>query len=165
MAKPRVFLDSSIIIAALLSPQGSSAFILTEFGDRLAFEISDYVLAEVRGILEMKFKKEPRLLAALLPLLGFGGVTLSSNPPIRDVRSAERYISKNDAPILTAAWAGHEYLVTLDNEFLQPNVRAEAERRGLMVLKPGDLIAIVEGRPRAAVEEEIRQKYKSMHGE
>jgi putative PIN family toxin of toxin-antitoxin system len=155
MAKPRVFLDSSVIIAALLSPQGGSSYILTELNDHLAFEISEYVFAEVRGILETKFKNEPHLLAGLLPLLGFAGVTLPFNPSRQEVRVAERYISKKDAPVLAAAWAGHDYLVTLDNEFLKPDVRAEAERRGLVVLKPGDLIA---------VEEEIRQKYKSMHG-
>ena len=39
MDKPRVFLDSSVLIAAILSPVGGSAYILGNFHSLVSFQI------------------------------------------------------------------------------------------------------------------------------
>ena len=65
--------------------------------------------------------------SALFLLLGLAGVSTEQNPRRREVHRAERLISANDAPILASALAGSDYLVTLDNEFFNPNVVAAAK--------------------------------------
>jgi|GEM_PF-2223432 len=45
MAKPCIFLDTSIFIAALLSKRGGSFYILTSLHAIVDFKISEYVLA------------------------------------------------------------------------------------------------------------------------
>jgi predicted nucleic acid-binding protein len=47
MPKNRVFLDSSILITALLSSRGGSFYILTQLKDKLHFQINNYVLEEI----------------------------------------------------------------------------------------------------------------------
>jgi len=142
--RPRVFLDASVVIAALLSERGGSFYIITELKDRFGFVVNDYVFTEVQRILAEKFDHVPRLSAGLLPLLGFAGVVLIPDPPLSDVRVAAKLISKNDAPILAGAWAGCEYLLTLDNEFFNHTIVKASKRRGLTILKPGDFIALAE---------------------
>ena len=47
MLKNRVFVDSSILIAALLSSRGGSFYILTQLKDEFQFQINDYTLEEI----------------------------------------------------------------------------------------------------------------------
>ena len=55
MHKPIVFLDSSVIIAALLSGQGGSSYVLNQLRWDFHFQINEYVLAEVQEIIKTKF--------------------------------------------------------------------------------------------------------------
>lgn len=63
-----------------------------------------------------------------------------SNPATREVRATEDIISKKDAPILASALAHSDYLLTLDNEFFKDAIVDVAEKKKLIIVKPGDLI-------------------------
>ena len=140
MYKPKVFLDSSVLIAALLSSRGGSFHILTQMRDGFSFHVSEYVFAEVGEVLKTKFAAEPHLQKNLFLLLGLANVSTTPNPSKLDVRRAAKLISKNDAPILASAVAHCDYLLTLDKEFFKPSILADANKRGLSILTPGSFI-------------------------
>jgi len=140
MRKQKVFLDSSVIIAALLSARGGSFFLLSQLRGYFLFEINQYVFTEVQEVLKTKFKAQPQLQNNFFLLLGLAEVKTTPNPARKEVKAAARLISKEDAPILASALGGSNYLVTLDNEFFKPLVIQAAEKKGLQILKPGDLI-------------------------
>ena len=142
MRKPRVFLDSSVIVAALLSSRGGSFYVLTQLNDRCAFRINEYVLAEMQDVLTTKFRKHPALLSHFFLFLGLYDIETLKDPSRREVERMSSVVSKKDAPILASAIEHSDYLVTLDNEFLSPRVLRVANMRGLTILKPGDLIAL-----------------------
>lgn len=142
MHKLPVFLDSSVIITALLSSRGGSYYVLTQLHERFAFQINEYVLAEVQEIIQQKFQDRPQLLSNLFLLLGLAGVLVSTDPSKREVLAAARLISKKDAPILASAMTDSDYLLTLDNEFLKPHIVKKAKEKGLSILKPGDFILL-----------------------
>jgi predicted nucleic acid-binding protein len=140
MAKHGAFVDSSVIIAALLSPEGGSFHILTQCQDWFTFQINEFVLAETQEILRTKFRDKPSLTTELFLLLGIAGISVLPNPSKRDVMRAAEIISENDAPILASALRSSDYLVTLDNEFFMGAILAEAGRQSLVIAKPGDLL-------------------------
>jgi predicted nucleic acid-binding protein len=61
MARPTAFIDSSVIIAALLSSEGGSFHILTQCRGLFAFRVNEYALAEIQAILRGKLKDRPSL--------------------------------------------------------------------------------------------------------
>jgi len=136
----RVFFDTSVIIAALLSRSGASYCILSELSDDFEFVINEYVFEEVRRSIERKFKKEPGLLSNLFSVIALSGMVTLRNPDKKEVRDAEQLISKKDASILASALIESDYLLTLDNEFFKPSIVAAAHKRHLLILKPGDFI-------------------------
>lgn len=141
MAKSTAFIDSSVIIAALLSSEGGSFHILTQYRDQFVFQVNEYALAEIQMILHGKFKDRPSLVTELFLLLGIAGVVVLPNPTKREVTKAAEAISQNDAPILASALQSSDYLITLDNEFFKESVLAQARNKSLLIAKPGDLLA------------------------
>ena len=73
MAKPGAFVDSSVVIAALLSPEGGSFRILTECQDLFAFQINEYVLAETQEVLRSKFRDRPSPHHRVISIVGDRG--------------------------------------------------------------------------------------------
>ena len=140
MAKPTVFVDSSVVITALLSSTGGSFAVLTQYHPLFTFQTNEYVLAETQEILRTKFIDRPALVSDLFLLLGVAGVVVLSDPSKRDVTAAAKAISLNDAPILASALKSSDYLVTLDNEFLTAPVLALAHQQSLKIMKPGDFL-------------------------
>lgn len=136
----RVFFDSSVIIAALLSSDGASYRTLSELPDAHTFQINEYVFEEVRRSIERKFRNQPALLSNLMSIIGLSGITILQNPTKEEVNKAESIISKKDAQILASALIGSDFLLTLDNEFFKPSVIQVAGENGLEILKPGDFI-------------------------
>jgi len=143
MDKPRTFLDSSVIIAALLSLQGGSSYLLREHHDDFTFQINEYVLAEIQEVLESKLSSQVPQSVDLFLLLGVAEVQTISNPSKQELRSVIRLISRKDAPVLVSAMNESDYLLTLDNEFFKPDVIHAAKERELVILKPGDLIQML----------------------
>jgi putative PIN family toxin of toxin-antitoxin system len=140
MGKPRVFVDSSVIIAALLSNSGGSYYLLTVLRDRFEFITNQYVLMELEELLHGKFSSQADLQNKLFLLLGTAHVQVLSYPSKKEVNKISKIISKKDAPILAGALPAADYLLTLDNEFLTEKVSRYAMEQGLKVTKPGDLI-------------------------
>ncbi|MEY4747363.1 MAG: hypothetical protein RLZZ416_412 [Candidatus Parcubacteria bacterium] len=142
--RPRVFVDSSVLIAALLSADGGSAYALREKHSGFVLLINEYVLEEVRDVLDGKLQRFAHLSATLFLLIGFAGIRVLPNPSKRDVAKLFRHISKKDAPILASALRNAEYLLTLDNEFFSEKIIRIANQKGLKIVKPGDLIRLAE---------------------
>ena len=140
MHKPKVFLDSSVIIAAILSSQGGSFYILNQLKDMCIFQTNEYVFLEIQEILRTKFIKHPLLTNYFLVLLGTAGVVMLPNPPKSNVLRAHESISLNDAPILAAALLSSDYLLTLDNEFFNHRVSSFVAKNNLIISKPKEFI-------------------------
>mgnify|MGYP001608784086 FL=1 len=143
MHKPVVFLDSSVLIAALLSGQGGSAYVLTQLREKFDFQINEFVLAEVQEILKTKFSHLPSMSIQLFLWMGVNPIIILENPAKKEVIKLAKYISKNDAPILASALLGSDYLLTLDNEFFGEKIIELANNKSLSILKPKELIEAV----------------------
>ena len=140
MAKPKVFVDSSCIIASLLSSKGGSFYILNTLTDEFEFQTNDYGLREIQEVFKSKFFHHPGLQTKLFLLLGSARVNILPNPSRRDKTRFSKYISANDAPILASAIKYCDYLLTLDNEFFSKGIIKLAESKGLTILKPKEFI-------------------------
>lgn len=140
MHRPVVFLDSSTIIAALLSGQGGSAYVLTQMREYFDFQINEYVLAEVQEIIKTKFSHLPNMPTQLFLWMGVNPIIVLENPKKKEIIKLSKFISKNDAPILASALANSEYLLTLDNEFFGEKIIELAKKKSLTILKPKELI-------------------------
>jgi predicted nucleic acid-binding protein len=140
MAKPAVFLDSSVIIASLLSATGGSFYIMDVLKDDMKLQTSEYGLIEMQNILKSKFATSPDLQSRLFLMLGTAKVAVLPIPVARDVKWTQQYISKIDAPILASALRHSDYLITLDNEFFKPDVMSLAGKKSLAIMKPKEFI-------------------------
>lgn len=141
MVKPNVFLDSSVLITALLSEKGASFYLLMEYHERYQFIINDYVLTEILDVLKRKFSDRSDLPAALFLLLGVAGIKILSSPPDPELTSVSELIEADDAPILVSALGDCNYLLTLDQDFLKAAVIDFASQRKLIIQKPGDFLS------------------------
>lgn len=142
MDKPRVFLDSSVLIAAILSPIGGSAYILSNFHSLVSFQINEYVFEEIERVLRSKFFRQQHLHTDLFLLLGVAGVEIMPNPSKQQVIEAQKWISRNDAPILASILLSSDYLLTLDNEFFKKEIGdlVACGPRSFIVIKPKEFI-------------------------
>ncbi|MBI4087153.1 PIN domain-containing protein [Candidatus Kaiserbacteria bacterium] len=140
MAKPKVFVDSSVIIASLLSATGGSAYILNSYHENCEFQTNEHGLAEIQRVLKDKFADQPDLQNQLFLLLGTARIVILLNPTKRERNICAKYISEIDAPILASAIKHSDYLLTLDNEFLGKSVAEIARKNSLTILKPKDFI-------------------------
>lgn len=140
MHKPIIFLDSSVIIAALLSGQGGSAYVLNHLRWNFYFQINEYILAEVQEIIKTKFSDRPNMSTQLFLWMGVNPITVLENPTKKEVTKFSKYISKKDAPILASALNNSDYLLTLDNEFFGEKIMELANKKSLKILKPKELI-------------------------
>lgn len=144
MAKPEVFLDTSVLITALLSEKGASFYLLMEYHDYCQFYINDYVLTELLDVLKRKFADRTDLHAKLFLLLGVAGIEILSSPSESELRLAAHMIESEDIPILASALKHSDYLLTLDQDFLKEKVVSFAHERELIVQKPGDFLRSLE---------------------
>lgn len=140
MAKSAVFLDSSVIIASLLSTTGGGFYIINTLKGDFDFQTNEYGLKEIQRILKSKFADQPSMQSQLFLILGTSKITILPNPTKREERLTAKYISKIDAPILAGALKHSDYLITLDNEFLKPEILGWAEKKSLTILKPKEFI-------------------------
>ncbi len=139
--KQRVFLDSSVIFSALFSQKGASYFILHELTD-VELQMSEYVFREMYRVIKNTYEsKQESLLNQLFFILTEAHVTFVPNPGKSDLLGTEKYISKNDAPILATALSHSDFLLTLDKEFFDEKIIELASLQELTILKPGDFLA------------------------
>ena len=140
MANDKVFLDSSVLIAAVLSSRGGSFYILTSLKDTYEFKINEYVLEETSRVLDVKFASAPGLKSRLFLLLGTAEIKILQDPSPAALRLLAKIINPEDAPILASALRESRYLITLDEDFLVDQVRNFAKRQHLAVVRPREFL-------------------------
>jgi predicted nucleic acid-binding protein len=137
-APPRLFLDASVIVAALASELGASRVILTlaEAG-LFRLVVCPHVLQEVERNLA---KKLPDLLPLYRQVLNRLPLEWVEDPTPKEVKRWAAIIALKDAPILAAAVVARpQRLVTLDVHDFLTNV-AVAEESGLTICTPRELL-------------------------
>ena len=140
-SKPRVFLDSNVIISGLYSPQGAPGAILERFiKGGINVVVSQQVLEEVIRTIKEKL---PEALPALKSLLVSVPPEVVASPRLAEVERRARRLSAADAAILAAAVAAQpDYFVTGDNHFLEnPGIREET---GLHIVTPAQFLKFME---------------------
>ncbi len=134
----KIFLDSSVIIAALLSEKGGSAKIVKLCEAKLLkIYISEDVIKEIEEVLGRKMPEAKPLFKKLLVFAHFKKVTVT----VSHIKRAKAWISdENDAKILAAAKQSKvDYLITLDiNDFIRDS--SVSRKSGLVIVTPADFL-------------------------
>lgn len=131
----KVFMDSSVILAGLVSKHGGAyeILILAELGIIIPY-ISEQVVYEVIRNVEKKIPECIEPFYLLLKTLPFNLVV----PTETELKKTEFSINPKDAPILAAARiAGVDWLLSLDKHFLQLR---RSEQIEFNIGTPGDLL-------------------------
>lgn len=142
MPEPVLFLDSSTIIAGMISWQGASRALLLLGEDRkIVIAVSEQVITEVERNLA---RKAPAALPYARELLRHINLRVLRDPPAELVRQRLDWMSHTvDVPILVAAAeAKVDYLVTLNRRHFIDDPRV-AQVSGLRIGTPGDALAWV----------------------
>lgn len=142
MKKPEIFLDSSALIAGIVSSQGAARVLLLLAEDeKIVLLVCEQVIAEVERNIA---RKMPRALPLVREMILRANVQILRDPTPEEVQSRIDWINHAaDVPILVAAAAAKvEFLATLNKRhFLDdPNVM---KRSGLRIGTPGDALAWV----------------------
>lgn len=130
----KVFLDSSIFIAATLSISGGSFRLCKEGNERkITLLTNRYVVDEVREVL---LRKYPAKLENFEMLLKWSNTMVEKYPTKKSVETAARLIDdKDDAPILAGAISAKvHFLATLDNDFFTETIKSAP--LPLIIVKP-----------------------------
>lgn len=118
----RVFLDTSTLLAGLMSSRGAAREILSG-GEMRVFEllISSQVLLEADRNIEKRF---PRLLLEYRAYMRSCEPTLVDDPSPAQIKAAAPLVGADDAPILAAALkARADFLVTWNTRhFMTPRI-------------------------------------------
>jgi len=140
----RVFLDTSALVAAVLSSTGGARLLL-KLGEAGAIRIAvgPRVLAELDGVIE---RKAPEALPQLALLLDASNLEVAPQPPAAMVQRVGRWLAyAPDAHVLAEAMAARaEYFATLDRAHFLGNPRLRAAP--LAIGTPGDCIAWLRAR-------------------
>ncbi len=131
----RVFLDSSVLLAAVASLRGGSAFLL-DGAQQGRFEVcvSHLVLLEVER--NVRKKLPTAALKRFHHLLETTPIQIVPSPTSEELHLYQALIHEKDVPILAAAMrSGSAYLVTLDRrDFLTEKIRTA--RLSMRVVTP-----------------------------
>ncbi len=140
MARPDVFLDTSALIAGLLSGSGG-ARALFALGEAQAMQLwsSQDVLAELDTVLRQKIPQHLPVVSAWLARIR---LELVEPPSLRSVRKLHRLVGHSkDAVVIAAAMdARMDYLVTLDREHMLNNPTLR-DALAFPMGTPGDCLA------------------------
>lgn len=135
----RIFLDSSVIIAALHSNTGASAQILALSQEEiLEVFISNQVEEEVMDVLDRKYAYLKPTFKNLLKFSKLKQVNTSDKDITKEARSWIK--DPKDVKILLGAKAAHaHYILTLDlRDFIKD--KTVSEKTGLAILTPGEFL-------------------------
>jgi len=135
---PRLFLDSSVIIAGLASRTGASHAILALAELGLIRPVAcPYILTEVERNLA---KKVPEFLPAYRRLMVNLNWQMVEDPAAEDVSPWLDLVPAKDAPVLAAAVAAapHRFITLDTRHFISPP--EVAERSDLSICTPGDFL-------------------------
>ncbi|MCK6567036.1 MAG: hypothetical protein DCC59_04300 [Chloroflexi bacterium] len=140
MSKIRVFLDSSAIIAGIISSQGAARalLVMSEDGQVEAY-ISEQVIVESERTIA---KKVPHTLPDFRQTLKDANPKIIPNPTQEEIEENLYLIADpDDVPILLAAMKAHvDYLATHNRKHFLADPKV-AERSGIKIGAPGDVLA------------------------
>lgn len=141
MAGGKIFVDTSVVIAALLSPTGGSSYLFETYRDKYNFLINEHVLKEALRIVVDKLTNELTT-EDFFRLAKSIKLKVILNPPHSALKTLEGIIEKDDRAILASALERTDYLLTLDNHFFSETVLRYASARGLRIVKPKEFIEL-----------------------
>jgi predicted nucleic acid-binding protein len=139
MSKPRLFLDSSALIAGVISPSGGARalFVLAETG-AVSIVVSEQVIAESERAIA---KKVPGALDNYRKAVKISVDQILRDPNLIEIKKHQGIIKHRvDVPILVAAMNGEvDFLVTLNRKHFidDPGV---SRKSGLPIGTPGDAL-------------------------
>jgi putative PIN family toxin of toxin-antitoxin system len=136
---PEIFLDSSALMAGLISSQGASrALLLLAEDQKIRITISEQVVAEVERNIA---RKAPKVLKYIREMILKSQIVIVRDPAKMDVNQHLDWIAHStDVSILVAAANAHtEFLVTLNTKHFMddPQVSLRSE---LQIGTPGDAL-------------------------
>lgn len=135
----KVFLDSSILVAACASKTGASALVLDYCRKK---KISGFVSLETIGEarINVNLKLNPTQKKRFSYFLRFANLFLVPTPFVEEITKCEKVINHKDAPILAAALkSSASFLLTLDRKhFFKPEVIEFT--KPLKIATPGDFV-------------------------
>lgn len=140
MKKVNVFLDSSALIAGIISETGA-AHVLLQLGetDDIALTISELVLNETKRSIA---RKSPENLENAQKEIQKSGISILQDPSHEEIQ-ANLYLmdDPDDVPILLAASKARvDYLATHDHKHFLDDPKV-AERAGIKFGTPGEVLA------------------------
>lgn len=126
----RLFLDTNVLVSAILFPKSSVAQFLERAIEHHTIVISSFVIEELYGVFDEKFSDHTRDLEAFLSELSY---ELIHYPRYVD-RSHYPYVrDDDDLPIIASAIIGDcDYLITGDKDILEVGIERP------VVLSPGE---------------------------
>lgn len=140
MSKIKVFLDSSAVIAGVISSSGAARVLLvmSENGQIETF-ISEQVIVESERSIA---RKVPHALPEFRQALKDGGLKVVHNPTQKEIdKNVSLIADPDDVPILLAAMKAHvDYLATHNRKHFLDDPKV-AERAGIKLGTPGDVLA------------------------
>jgi predicted nucleic acid-binding protein len=140
MSKVKVFLDSSAIMAGVISSAGAARVLLvmSENGQIETF-ISEQVIVESERSIA---KKVPQALPEFRQTLKDANLKVVHNPTQEEIEENLSLIADpDDVPILLAAMKSHvDYLATHNRKHFLDDPKV-AEKAGLKIGTPGDVLA------------------------
>ena len=140
MRKANIFLDSSALIAGIISETGA-AHVLLQLGETkdIALMISELVFNETKRSIA---KKSPENFENAQKEIQQSNIEVLQDPPYEEIQ-ANLYLmdDPDDIPILLAAIkAKVDYLATHDHKHFLDNPKL-AEKSGIEIGTPGDVLA------------------------
>ncbi len=140
MKKVSIFLDSSALIAGVISENGA-AHVLLQLGETedISLTISEFVFNETTRSIG---RKSPENLDNIKKEIGKARIAILQDPSHEEIQ-ANLYLmdDPDDVPILLAAIkAKVDYLATHDHKHFLNDPKV-AERAGLRIGTPGDVLA------------------------
>ncbi len=140
MSKVKVFLDSSAVIAGVISSSGAARVLLvmSENGQIETF-ISEQVIAESERSIA---RKVPQALPELRETLKDSNLKIIHNPTQEEIDENVSLIADpDDVPILLAAMKAHvDYLATHNRKHFLDDPKV-AESSGIKIGTPGNVLA------------------------
>lgn len=137
-----LFMDSSALLAGLISSQGAARALLLLSEDKMIkLVVSEQVIVEVERNLA---RKAPNLLKISREMIRYSSLTITRDPKMEEVISHLDWISHHaDVPILVAAVKARvNFLVTLNSRHFIDDPQV-SQKSGLRIGTPGDAIVWV----------------------
>jgi predicted nucleic acid-binding protein len=140
MDKVNIFLDSSALLAGVLSTSGG-AHVLLMFGEdeTILLTVSEWVVRESEEVLK---RKSPKNIKALRDSLITSRLQIVPDPLEAEIQANSYLVEdRDDVPVLLAAIkAKVDYLATHDHKHFLDDPKV-AERAGIKIGTPGDVLA------------------------